>query len=200
MYSPAQTHQRDAQQLHSPSALALHRTWEGGGKAALSCVGSSNHVGRKEELIFRLSPCFMSHPVRSAPCQNSTSPVKLLFPFPNRLLRAVPIPRKIIDEPHHYGESFFLFIVPPAAEAPGGRGASFRYLFDRIARVSIRMRPRQAHKMHKFRKRIPSARRAPSIGQGSAQLPPSGHRCHWLPTGMRWLWPQKCKHCTGFTA
>ena len=24
--------------------------------------------------------------------------------------------------------------------------------------------------------------------------------CHWLPTGMRWLWPQMCKYCTALTA
>ena len=108
----------------------------------LLCDGPSIHVRRKGTIVYRLSPCFMSHPVRSAPCQNSTSPVKLLFPFPNRLLRAVPITVNLTDEPHHHGGSFCLFYVSPAAEALGRRGASSRYRFQKIARALPRMRPR----------------------------------------------------------
>ena len=74
----------------------------------LLCDGPSIHVRRKGTIVYRLSPCFMSHPVRSAPCQNSTSPVKLLFPLPNRLLRAVPIPVKLFDDAHQHSQSLCL--------------------------------------------------------------------------------------------
>ena len=30
------------------------------------------------------------------------------------------------------------------------------------------------------------------MGERPAQLPMYKHRCHWLPTGMRWLWSRKC--------
>ena len=101
MYSPAQVHHCDCQQSLPSSAVSCIDCGEVGKDAGPSCEGFSIHVKRKVSAVYRLSPCFMSHPVRSAPCQNSTSPVKLLFPFPNRLLRAVPIPVQIADNAHH---------------------------------------------------------------------------------------------------
>ena len=88
-----------------------------GGPCALATASVSGMAGR--QLLLYISPCFMSHPVRSAPCQNSTSPVKVLFPLPNRLLRAVVIPDKA-----HFQASNLCFKRNLTQYPPTGRSIS----------------------------------------------------------------------------
>lgn len=88
IYSPAVARPRVAIQTLPYRVQSTAMGWEKTKKAFLVCTLPDN----PPKIQRRVSPCFISHPVRSAPCQNSTSPVKVLFPFPKRLLRAVPIP------------------------------------------------------------------------------------------------------------